>query len=1041
MFQIDRKGWMVLALAAAAVLGQPARSRADAKADFFRLLKEFERQVDAREYEAADTTAAGMRQLAEGPLKDEPRALITAVECQAGLCQKQSRYADATPLLQWLVTASEAQWGTGHENTATCMAKLAVCYLKQSRYADAEAWYQRALAIREKRLGPEHADLASSLSNIAYVYHEWGRYAEAETMYKRSMAISEEALGSEHPEVARSLNNLAELYREQGRYSEAEPLYLRSGAIWEEALGPEHRGRAAVLHNLALLYHAQGRDAEAEPLFQRSRRIWEKILDPADPELANCLMTHGELCISQGRYVEAESLCSRALAMREKALGPDHPDVARSLVSLAGLYEDQCRYAEAEPLYKRSLAIREKALGTDHPDVAQSVNNLGILHRDQGRDVEAEQCYKRSLEILERIRGAEHFQVATILNNLAFLRCSQGRYAEAEPLVDRAITIDERARVAPGTRFERYQLRAKISWNLGRKNEAVEDLKRAMDLAEQQRGQIAGAERERAATFTRFATAYERMVAWQTELGNPGEVLVAIERGRARSLLDEMNLSGADLHVGRPAAERQQLRQHDAELHCRVATLEKQLNLAAEDPAEQKERLQAELAEAREALYQHYRDERTSSPVYRNLLSVGAGPPRLSQIQRSLGGEGAMLLVYLVGNEGTYVLVVTPDAARSVAIQLDSNAAEALGVQAGPLTAPGLKTILLGDESEGVLAQLRDPAKEKSARPRLAALWQVLVPQVEREQLLGGKIKRLIVIPDGPLALLPLETLVVEPGESPKYLLDVGPPLAYSPSVTVLFNLTERRRLPGLAGRDPVLSVGNPRYAVEGTEEPAPPSDVFELAARGRYGSAGGRLTPLPASDWEASWVAEVFGQQQIGVTKLTGSEATESNVRQQASGRRVVHLACHGLADQSFGNFFGALALTPGSAPDNPLDDGFLTLPEIYELNLQGCELAFLSACETNYGPEQRGEGVWALSRGFLVAGSRRVVASNWLVDDEAAASLISYCCSGIAQAEKEGRQPDYAQTLHEAKRWVRKQEKWESPYYWGTFVLVGPN
>jgi CHAT domain-containing protein len=68
-------------------------------------------------------------------------------------------------------------------------------------------------------------------------------------------------------------------------------------------------------------------------------------------------------------------------------------------------------------------------------------------------------------------------------------------------------------------------------------------------------------------------------------------------------------------------------------------------------------------------------------------------------------------------------------------------------------------------------------------------------------------------------------------------------------------------------------------------------------------------------------------------------------------------------------------------------------------------------------------------------------VVASNWLVDDEAAASLISYYCSTIARARKEGKQPDYAAALQKAKRWIRNQEKWQSPYYWGTFVLVGPS
>ena len=76
-----------------------------------------------------------------------------------------------------------------------------------------------------------------------------------------------------------------------------------------------------------------------------------------------------------------------------------------------------------------------------------------------------------------------------------------------------------------------------------------------------------------------------------------------------------------------------------------------------------------------------------------------------------------------------------------------------------------------------------------------------------------------------------------------------------------------------------------------------------------------------------------------------------------------------------------------------------------------------------------------------FLVAGSRRVVASNWLVDDEAAASLVSYFCGGLATSHKRGEPFDYARSLQAAKLWVRQQPKWSNPYYWATFVLVGPS
>ena len=174
---------------------------------------------------------------------------------------------------------------------------------------------------------------------------------------------------------------------------------------------------------------------------------------------------------------------------------------------------------------------------------------------------------------------------------------------------------------------------------------------------------------------------------------------------------------------------------------------------------------------------------------------------------------------------------------------------------------------------------------------------------------------------------------------------------------------------------------------------------TFKPAAR--Y-AARGNLQPLPHSDTEVSWVAEAFTKSGLAASKLLRAEATEENLRSRVAGQGIVHLACHGLVDSEQGNFFGALALTPGAkAGSNPSDDGFLTLPEIYELNLKGCELSILSACQTNFGPQQRGEGVRALSRGFLVAGSRRVVASNWLVDDDAAASLIYFFCAGVAQQE----------------------------------------
>jgi CHAT domain-containing protein len=199
-------------------------------------------------------------------------------------------------------------------------------------------------------------------------------------------------------------------------------------------------------------------------------------------------------------------------------------------------------------------------------------------------------------------------------------------------------------------------------------------------------------------------------------------------------------------------------------------------------------------------------------------------------------------------------------------------------------------------------------------------------------------------------------------------------------------------------------------------------------------------LSPLPYSGQESRWVGRVFGDNGQGAVQLVGAQATEANVRRSVNDRRVLHFACHGLSDNDYGNLFGALAVAPGADRTNPNDDGMLTLAEIYDLELGACDLAILSACMTNYGPQQHGEGTWAISRGFLVAGARRVVASNWVVDDEAGASLVSYFCGAVAKAQGGGQAPDYPAYLHQAKRWVRGNPKWKSPFYWATFELIGP-
>ena len=64
--------------------------------------------------------------------------------------------------------------------------------------------------------------------------------------------------------------------------------------------------------------------------------------------------------------------------------------------------------------------------------------------------------------------------------------------------------------------------------------------------------------------------------------------------------------------------------------------------------------------------------------------------------------------------------------------------------------------------------------------------------------------------------------------------------------------------------------------------------------------------------------------------------------------------------------------------------EDGVLTAREVSDLNLEGCVLATLSACETGLGEIKGSEGVFGLQRAFKMAGVKYLIVSLWKVPDK---------------------------------------------------------
>lgn len=427
------------------------------------------------------------------------------------------------------------------------------------------------------------------------------------------------------------------------------------------------------------------------------------------------------------------------------------------------------------------------------------------------------------------------------------------------------------------------------------------------------------------------------------------------------------------------------------------------------------------------------------------LQSLFAEDSKFDELYNDINVEDAPSCYLLAYGFGLDEPKLTPLETSPALFELTRRVVPEWGTRPGPLRALDLQAIV-SSPAFGLLANLSDqfdassearPFSEKKLTSALNLFYALLVPDAEvREALTNGECERALIVPDGPLALFPFEALVISPSEN-AYFLDVCPPVVYTPSLAVWSRLTERERADaartGGVALDAALSIGAPvypkidEYAQDFQESVARQTALLNVDFLRR-------LEALPATGAESDAVVAAFRRASTRTTQFKGEDATEANLRRAVAGKKLLHVACHGLLDRSFGNVFGALATTPGDALD-PQNDGLITTRELSELDLSSCELAILSACDVGAGTTQIGEGAWSIGRCAMVAGSKRVVSTAWSIDDAATSFGIARFAETLAESPESSI--DYAAALRDAKQALKQRR--EAPRYWAPFMLWG--
>jgi CHAT domain-containing protein len=503
--------------------------------------------------------------------------------------------------------------------------------------------------------------------------------------------------------------------------------------------------------------------------------------------------------------------------------------------------------------------------------------------------------------------------------------------------------------------------------------------------------------------------------------GFDAEALQVSERGRARSLVEQLNEARVDIRRG-----------VDATLIQKERDLTRLLNAKAQRELELRVRkgnsdeiatLQREISALEDEYQQVQAAIRKNSPEYAALTQ----PQRLGlkEIQQQLDPD-TLLLEYALGSERSYLWVVGPDSLKTYVLPKEDEIQQSAKQVYESLSARSVSKSLETSAQRAARIAQADSQFQQSA----AELSRMILAPAAAEL----RNKRLVVVADGVLQYVPFAALSLV-NRRPLIVDHEIVSLSSASALAVQRqNLANREPAPKTLAviADPVFSTNDPRMK-KGVAESASQASTRTLEhvpANAKANGGAFSIPRLPFTRWEADQILAVARSgSNLKAVDFRANRAIATGG--ELSKYRYVHFATHGYLDTTRAGL-SAIVLSLFDEEGKP-QDGFLRTHDVYNLKLPA-ELVVLSACETGLGKDVRGEGLEGLTRGFMYAGARRVVVSLWNVNDKATASLMQHLYAGMLRNNKTP-----AAALRAAQVEMLRNAQWQSPYYWAPFVMQG--
>jgi CHAT domain-containing protein len=879
---------------------------------------------------------------------------------------------------------------------ANAIGALANVSADRGRRAEARERHARSLALRE-RIGDTRG-VAADHNNLGLLAQEVGDLGEARRRFEAALALNRH--DGRDDVAATNLVNLAGLASLTGDFAGAEGLYRDALSAWRDRgmfaeMGDALRGLGQLQMRRGDYPAARSAIREALSIFDRTGPVSDAIA--TQTELAAALAAGGEL---QGALDEL-----RRAQQRADSTGAS-PDVRAGIaLARADLAVQLNAFAQADALYVR--AERLYRVVNDASGEAEAQQGRGALFLEREDYVRAQGLLETALRTQlaagnRRSAALTRLSLGDIARRRADTAQARRHVARAAAELERlgdpvawAAAVGERARLEALLRHPEIAdslylaalrrleglVAPEISWRLraglalarraqGRTDDATRELRAALLEIERPTHSLTLPERRSAFLADKWDV-YAQLALTERARGRAAMAFDASERLRAREMLELL----ARGRVTTPREPAEPLVAREQDLRRRIADLSRDLEGAAGPGDDLRGPDISNIAETtRDALLRAqdaYGELRAelAERAPRHAALVAPKSATWRQVAQRLSPHEA-LIEYMVSDSGCVAFVVVGD---TVAV-ID------LGIARRPL-------VRLIEFARGTLEQRGSARTDTLWRAPLRSLHHALVAPIEASGLLTGT-RQLVIVPHAELHYLPFAALVDGDGRSMIERYEV----AMTPSASVWVTLGERTRQPATAA---VLALAPLPGAL--------PASRREVAAIGRI--AGARV--------------------------LVGRPASEDAFHREAGAYRILHLATYGVLNKH-NPLFSFVELAPGAE-----HDGRLEVHEVFGLHLTA-DLVVLSACQTGLGSGALtdvppGDDWVGLTRAFLHAGARRVVATLWPIDDWATAAFMERFYENLADNDSPER------ALAKAQRAMRTAPATAHPFFWAGFVVIG--